>query len=71
MLARETSTMVYTPLNGLAPDNLCQIFSRLSDVHNLRNTKCDLAISRMREQLMIKSHLRSVELIYGTNSLLM
>ena len=46
----ETSTMVYKSLNGLAPDNLCQIFSRLSDVHNrlLRNTKCDLVIPRMR-----------------------
>ena len=42
--------MVYKSLNGLAPDNLCQIFSRLSDVHSrvLRNTKCDLAIPRMR-----------------------
>ena len=55
LVHRETSTMVYKSLqqykslNGLAPDNLCQIFSRLSDVHNrlLRNTKCDLAIPRI------------------------
>ena len=40
--------MVYKSLNGLAPDNLCQIL--LSDVHSrvLRNTKCDLYIPRMR-----------------------
>ena len=50
LVHRETSTMVYKSLNGLAPDNLCQIFSRLSDVHSrvLRNTKCDLYIPRMR-----------------------
>ena len=50
LVHKETSTMVYKSLNGLAPDNLCQIFSRLSDVHNrlLRNTKCDLVIPRMR-----------------------
>ena len=37
-------------LNRLPPDNLCQVFSRLSDVHNwaLRNIKCDLAIPQMR-----------------------
>ena len=42
--------MVYKSLNGFAPDNLCQIFSQLSDVHSwvLRNTKCDLDIPRMR-----------------------
>ena len=42
--------MVCKSLNGLAPDNLCQIFSQLSDVHNrlLQNTKCDLVIPRMR-----------------------
>ena len=42
--------MVYKSLNGLAPDNLCQIFSRLSDVHNrfLQNIKCDLVIPLMR-----------------------
>ena len=50
LVHRETSTMVYKSLNGLAPDNLCQIFSRLSHVHSrvLRNTKCDLYIPRMR-----------------------
>ena len=42
--------MIYKSRNGLAPENLCQIFSRLSDVHNrvLRSTKCDPAISLMR-----------------------
>ena len=51
LVHRETSTMVYKSLNGLAPDNLCQIFSRLSDVHSrvLRNTKRDLVIPRMRK----------------------
>ena len=46
LVHRETSSMVYNSLNGLAPENRCQIFSRLSDVHNrlLRNTKCDLVI---------------------------
>ena len=41
LVYRETSTKVYKSLNGLAPDNLSQIFSQLSDVHNrvLRNTK--------------------------------
>ena len=50
LVHRETSTLVYRSLNGLAPDNLCQIFSLLSDVHNrlLRNTKCDLVVPRMR-----------------------
>ena len=50
LVHRETSTMVYKSLIGLAPDNLCQTFSRLSDVHSrvLRNTKCDLVIPRMR-----------------------
>ena len=47
---RETANVVCKSLNGLAPDNLAKIFSRLSDVHNrvLRNIKCDLAIPRMR-----------------------
>ena len=50
LVRRETSSMVYKSLNGLSPNNLCQIFSRLSDVDNrvLRNTKCDLVIPRMR-----------------------
>ena len=50
LVHRETSSMVFKSLNGLAPDNLCQIFSRLSDVHNrvLRSTKCDLAIPQMK-----------------------
>ena len=50
LIHRETSSMVYKSLNELAPDNLCQIFSRLSDVHNrtLRNTKCDPAVPLMR-----------------------
>ena len=71
LVHRETSTMVYKSLNGLAPDNLCQIFSRLSDVHSrvLRNTKCDLVIPRMR-QLTVKTRLLSAQLIHGTNSIL-
>ena len=50
LVNRETCSMVYKSPNGLAPDNLCQIFSRLSDVHHrvLRNTKCDLCIPLMR-----------------------
>ena len=50
LVHRETSTMVYKSLNGLAHNNLCQIFSRLSDVHSrlLQNTKCNLVIPRMR-----------------------
>ena len=50
LVYRETSNMVYKSLNGLVPNNLCQIFARLSDVHNrvLRNTKYDLVIPRMR-----------------------
>ena len=50
LIYRETSSMLYKSLNGLAPDHLSQIFSRLSGVHNrsLRNTKFDLAIPLRR-----------------------
>ena len=50
--------MVHKFLDGLVPDNLCQIFSRLSDVHDrvLRNTKYDLAIPRMRTAYGQKSY---------------
>ena len=50
LVHRETYITVYKSLNGLAPDNLRQIFSQLFKVHNrvLRNTKCDLAIPQMR-----------------------
>ena len=50
LIHREASSMVFKSLPWFAPDNLFQIFSRLSDVHNraLRNTKCDLAIPPMR-----------------------
>ena len=67
LVHRETSTMVYKSLKRLAPDNLCQIFSLLSDVHNrvLWNTKSNLVI-----QVMIKSHLLSAELMHETNSIL-
>ena len=44
LFSKETSSMVYKSLNGLAPDNFCQILSKLPDVH----TKCNLAISQMR-----------------------
>ena len=43
LVHRETSNVLCKSLNGLAPDNLCQILSRV-----LQNTKCDLAIRRMR-----------------------
>ena len=47
---RYTCNMVWKSNNGLARDNLCQIFSRLYDFHDrvLRNTKCDLAIPLIR-----------------------
>ena len=47
---RETCTMVFKSLNDLAPENLGNIFSKLSDVHArvLRNTKCNLALPKMR-----------------------
>ena len=47
---RETCTMVFKSLNDLAPENLGNIFSKLSDVHTriLRNTKCNLAVPKMR-----------------------
>ena len=37
LVHRETSCMVHKSLNGLAPDNVCQIFSRLSDIYNWVN----------------------------------
>ena len=42
--------MVFKSLNDLAPKNLGNIFSKLSDVHTriLRNTKCILAVPKMR-----------------------
>ena len=42
--------MVYKFLNDLAPENLGNFFSKLSDVHTkvLRNTKCNLAVPKMR-----------------------
>ena len=42
--------MVYKSLNELAPKNLGNIFFILSDVHTrvLRDTKCNLAVSKMR-----------------------
>ena len=50
LVHREASTIVHKSSNGLAPDNLCQIFSQLSDVHDpvLQNTNCYLVIPRMR-----------------------
>ena len=50
LVHRETSIMVYKSFNGLAPDSLRQIFSRLSDVHDrvARNTTFDLAIPQER-----------------------
>ena len=43
--------MVYKSLNDLAPENLGNLFSKLSDVHSrvLRNVKCNhLAVPKMR-----------------------
>ena len=50
LIHRETSSMICKSLNWLTPNILCQIFSRVPDVHNcaLRNTKCDLAIRLIR-----------------------
>ena len=50
LVHRETTSMVYKSLNGLTTDNLCQVFSRLSDVHNrvFRNTKSDLTVPQMK-----------------------
>ena len=46
----ENCTMVYKSLNKLAPENLGNISSKLSDVHTrvLRHTKCNLAVPKMR-----------------------
>ena len=40
----------YQILNDLAPESLGNILSKLSDVHTrvLRNTKCNLAVPKMR-----------------------
>ena len=42
--------MVFKSLIDLVPENLGNIFSKLSDVHTrvLRNTKCNFAVPRMR-----------------------
>ena len=50
LINRETCTMVYKSLNELAPENLGSIFHKLSDVHTrvLRDTKCNLAVPKMR-----------------------
>ena len=46
----ETCTMVYKSLNELAPENLANIFHKLSDVHTrvLLDAKCNLAVPKMR-----------------------
>ena len=46
----ETCTMVYKSLNELASENLGNIFHKMSDVHTrvLRDTKCNLAVPKMR-----------------------
>ena len=50
LINRETCTMVFKSLNDLAPENLGNIFSKLPAVHArvLRNTKCNLALPKMR-----------------------
>ena len=47
---RETCTTVFKSLNDLAPENLSNISSTLSDVHTrvLRNTRCNLAVPKRR-----------------------
>ena len=40
--------MAYTSLNGLAPENLGNIFLCDVDTSVLRNTKCSLAIPKLR-----------------------
>ena len=42
--------MVHKSLNELAPENRGNIFHKLSDVHTrvLRDTKCNLAVPKMR-----------------------
>ena len=49
--------MVYKSLNDLAPENLGDFFSKLSDVHTrvLRNAKCNLDVPRMRKAYGKKS----------------
>ena len=49
LISCENCKMVYKSLNKLAPENLGNIFSKLSDVHTrvLRNTKCNLAVPKM------------------------
>ena len=54
--------MVYKSLSGPAPDNLCQIFSRLSDVHNRVIRNAILGISLVRKAYG-KTSLLSVELM--------
>ena len=51
--------MVFKSLNDLAPENLGNSFSKLSDVHArvLRNTKCNLALPKMRTAYGKKSFL--------------
>ena len=50
LINRETYTMAFKSLNDLPPENLGNIFSKLSDVHArvLRNTRCNLALPKMR-----------------------
>ena len=57
LINREISTMVFKSLNDLAPENLGNIFSRLSELHTrvLRNTKCNLAVPKMRTAYCQKS----------------
>ena len=47
---RETCTMVFKYLNDLAPENLVNILSKLSDAHTrvLRNTRCNLAVPKRK-----------------------
>ena len=51
LINRESCTMVYKSLNNLTPENLGNLFYKLSNAHArvLRNTKCNLAVPTMRK----------------------
>ena len=56
LIYRETCTMMFNSLNSLAPENLGNIFSKLSDVHTrvLRNTRCNLTVPKRENSLWPK-----------------
>ena len=70
LINREICTMVYKSLNELAPENLGNIFFKLSDVHSkvLRDTKCNLGSATDENCLWPKNNLRFMERRDGMNS---